>query len=182
LPNNVGGSAAIATNFLHHFELMELFGILMRNDMKSLDCTVPGLGASPEEVALRLKEAMKACGGHAALSERSGVPSRNLSNYLSGRGMRVAALVALADAAGVSVEWLACGRGPRVPNSESSLSSSGVSPAPIPDADVNYDQVSRTIEQVEKMVHILNLRLTTDQAADLVQRLYALSHVPPAPV
>lgn len=150
--------------------------------MISEDCRVLPLDSSPAAVSERLKEAMKIVGGHSQLVARSGIKYGTLSHYLGGREMRVSALVAVADAAGVCVEWLACGRGPRLTNSESSVFSAGVSPPPIPENEVDYAQVSRTIEQVEKMVQTLNLRLTTDQAADLVQRLYALGHVPPSAV
>lgn len=63
------------------------------------------------ERAERLKEALKYAGGNAAVARRIGMQIGTLNNYVAGRDMKAAALVALADGCGVSVEWLATGRG-----------------------------------------------------------------------
>lgn len=64
-----------------------------------------------ERVAARLKDAVKRAGGAGAVSSKSGVNSRTLSRFLGGQEIKQEALVALADACRVSVEWLATGRG-----------------------------------------------------------------------
>ena len=64
------------------------------------------------EVAQRLKQAVESTGGPSSVSRRSGIPLATLRTYLNGRDVRLGALVALADACGVTVEWLATGRGP----------------------------------------------------------------------
>lgn len=58
-----------------------------------------------------MRQAMKYAGGHNHLVVKAGVKSRTLNNLLNGQEMRQTVLVALADACGVSVEWLATGRG-----------------------------------------------------------------------
>jgi hypothetical protein len=63
------------------------------------------------EVAERLRHAVELAGGPSRISAQSGIPLRSLGHYLGGRDMRRAALVALADACGTSIEWLATGRG-----------------------------------------------------------------------
>jgi transcriptional regulator with XRE-family HTH domain len=67
------------------------------------------------ERAERLKQAMNFGGGGAAIARRIGMPIATLNNYLAGRDMKASALVALAEAAGVSIEWLGTGRGAMIP-------------------------------------------------------------------
>lgn len=65
------------------------------------------------DMAERLRQAVSLGGGPGKVSEKSGVPLRTLNNYMSGRSeMKATALVHLADACGVSVDWLASGRLP----------------------------------------------------------------------
>ncbi len=63
------------------------------------------------EVGARLREAVGQAGGTNQVAERAGIPIRTLSRYLTGHEMRRSALVSLAEACGVSIEWLATGRG-----------------------------------------------------------------------
>lgn len=73
--------------------------------------TDPGdirLGA---EIAARLREVI-ADGDAADVSRRSGVPYASLRAYMNGRQPKAAALVALARAVGVRIEWLMTGDGP----------------------------------------------------------------------
>jgi hypothetical protein len=73
--------------------------------------TLPGPNRIGEERAARLRQAVKLAGGNNRVSSRSGVPLRTLGNYLRGRDIPSEALVAIADACAVSLEWLATGRG-----------------------------------------------------------------------
>ncbi|KXV47099.1 peptidase [Gluconobacter albidus] len=57
----------------------------------------------------RLKTAVRQAGGNTQVSIRSHVPLNTLNRYIAGREMKVSALVALAKACDVSVEWLANG-------------------------------------------------------------------------
>ena len=67
-------------------------------------------GTTKQEVAGRLNEAVRRGGGLAEVAKRARLPTRTLSNYLSGANeMKIPALVALARACGVSIEWLATG-------------------------------------------------------------------------
>lgn len=70
------------------------------------------------ERAARLKEAVRQAGGPRAVARRSAIPEATLNNYLGGRDMKVNALVALAEATSVSIEWLATGRTPDQSNSK----------------------------------------------------------------
>ncbi len=61
------------------------------------------------ERAERLKEACRIAGGATVVARKIGMPMPTLNNYLGGRDMKASAMVRLAQAAGVSVEWLATG-------------------------------------------------------------------------
>ena len=114
--------------------------------------TVSTADLSAPELAERLRMAIKTAGGLGHVSAVSGVPVRSLSRFLSGQDVKAQALVALADACGVSLEWLAAGRGPMRP-SESRV------PLPTkPDAPnapltlfttVNMDRLARCLDAVE---------------------------------
>lgn len=82
------------------------------NDDLGADVLVLPDGATPEAVSERLGLAVRAAGGHAAVVAKSGVKSRTLSRILGGQEVKQGALVALADACDVTVEWLATGRKP----------------------------------------------------------------------
>lgn len=91
----------------------------------------------PEAVSDRLQIAVQHAGGRRAVADLAGVPLTTLSDWLNGREVRVGALVALAEACGVSLEWLATGRHPMqahsgqlTARSAGSQSPSAVSPAP----------------------------------------------------
>ena len=81
---------------------------------QNVDFTVLTVESGVEATARRLKVAFKQAGGRRRVSERTGIPERRLGSYLSGQMMKQDALVAIADACRVSVEWLATGRGQMV--------------------------------------------------------------------
>lgn len=68
------------------------------------------------ERASRLRDAVRAGGGNKAVAQRAGMPVGTLNNYVGGRDMKASALVALAVACGVRLEWLATGQGPMTPS------------------------------------------------------------------
>ena len=78
----------------------------------------------------RLKQAIDAAGWNKAVAARAGVPLSTLNAYLAGRDMPAGNLVALADACGVTVEWLATGRGPMRPGETPPAPATAPSPAP----------------------------------------------------
>lgn len=63
----------------------------------------------------RLKEALGGAGGSKVVAEKSGVPLSTIGGYTRGGEMKLSNLRQLADATGVTVEWLATGRGPMRP-------------------------------------------------------------------
>ena len=81
------------------------------SDSHVRDDTVQPLNRIATNRAERLRQAIKAAGGNNRVSERSGVPLGTLGYYLRGRDFQTETLVALAEACGVTVEWLATGQG-----------------------------------------------------------------------
>jgi len=67
------------------------------------------------EAAERLRNAIERAGGTAEVARRARLPQRSLYNFLKGREMRRSALVALSNACGVSIDWLATGTEPKLP-------------------------------------------------------------------
>ncbi|MEX1082067.1 MAG: S24 family peptidase [Halofilum sp. (in: g-proteobacteria)] len=66
----------------------------------------------PEGFAIRLKEAAQRVGGQVELARLSGVPKGTLASYAQGGSEpNVQRLAALAEAAGVNVQWLVFGDG-----------------------------------------------------------------------
>jgi hypothetical protein len=72
--------------------------------------------SASDRVAERLAVAIKRAGGQSAVMSRSGVKSTTLRRLLNGQDAKRGVLVAIADACGVSLEWLATGRGEMVPS------------------------------------------------------------------
>ena len=60
----------------------------------------------------RVRQAIRAGGGHTAMVKKTGIPGRTLSNLQAGQDPKLSQLLAIAGAAGVSLEWLASGTGP----------------------------------------------------------------------
>ena len=79
---------------------------------------------NPEAVdrTSRLKEAVRRAGGNKLVASRAGVPVSTLGAYLAGRDWRIGTAVALAEACGVGLDWLATGKGSRDENAAASQS------------------------------------------------------------
>jgi transcriptional regulator with XRE-family HTH domain len=60
----------------------------------------------------RLSDAIELVGTAAEVSRRTGIKPSTISGYLNGGEMKLGSAIALAEAAGVRLEWLATGRGP----------------------------------------------------------------------
>ncbi len=64
------------------------------------------------EISIRLEQAIKMSGGPSAVARSAGMYLGTLNRYRMGREMPVSALISLAHATGVCLEWLATGSGP----------------------------------------------------------------------
>lgn len=66
----------------------------------------------------RVSEVIDMVGGENALAERSGLSRSMIEKYKKGSEPTRSSLVSMADAAGVSVEWLAIGKGSKNPDDD----------------------------------------------------------------
>nr|WP_294915407.1 LexA family transcriptional regulator [uncultured Neokomagataea sp.] len=80
------------------------------NDMSNL--SVSAKNRQIEPAIQRLREAVKKSGTQKEVANRAGIPVSTFSEYLSGREMKLSVAARIADACGVSMEWLATGREP----------------------------------------------------------------------
>ena len=115
--------------------------------------TDPAENRSTDSVAARLRLAIGGYGGVTGASKRSGVPMRNLTRFLKGQDIKSADLVALADATGVRIEWLATGRGPMRADTQESIPPT---PAPAPErgrtfTPLNVDHLAEAIRRAERL-------------------------------
>ncbi|WP_084540105.1 helix-turn-helix domain-containing protein [Azorhizobium doebereinerae] len=72
------------------------------------------MNTDTSELAARIRECARMVGGGEELSRRTGIPRRTLENYLTGREPQASRLAAIADAAGVSLDWLIRDKGPKI--------------------------------------------------------------------
>lgn len=87
----------------------------------------------------RLKEAVRLGGGAVVVARKIGMPIPTLNNYLAGRDMKASAMVLLAEGAGVSLDWLATGKGtPQGASSEPRQLDAEVLPPDLLDAPANF--------------------------------------------
>ncbi|WP_135081778.1 S24 family peptidase [Terasakiella sp. SH-1] len=68
-----------------------------------------------DQLQTRLKEIAKECGGNRALCEKSGVSERTFANWLAGSSEpKIIGISAIAQAAGVTIDWLVNGSKPKL--------------------------------------------------------------------
>lgn len=66
------------------------------------------------EFAARLKDVVKSLGGDDSVAELLGVHPKTVEKYRRGKSeLKLSQIVAIAEVAGLSVQWLATGEGPR---------------------------------------------------------------------
>ena len=90
----------------------------------------------------RLRQAIHLGGGNKKVSEATGIGLTNIQNYLKGREMRIDTALALAEACGVTLEWLATGKDP-APQAPAAAPPSG--PQPLFQT-VNMDMLGAAID------------------------------------
>ncbi|MBX9594204.1 MAG: helix-turn-helix domain-containing protein [Roseomonas sp.] len=86
----------------------------LRRDQAKSDTAV-GVDGPKSDVGKsheRLREAVRLGGGPKAISGKAGIPTTTLQGYLTGGEMKLSNAIALAEACGVRLEWLATGAGP----------------------------------------------------------------------
>ena len=130
--------------------------------------------ASP--ITKRLRFAVEFGGGPTAVAGKSGVPYGTLRNYLLGREMKVDAMVAIAEACDVTVEWLAAGRGNIHPLKDSEPDNSPVDMQPIPIKDTDkLTSYGRQVIDIQHLAASLKIRFElTPPSKPMTWREFAL--------
>lgn len=88
----------------------------MNKIVSAHDRQVENRKKSAAERCQRLRTAIALGGGVNAVARAAGVANTTISTYSSGRDMKASIAVAIAEACGVSVEWLMTGRGEMAQN------------------------------------------------------------------
>jgi hypothetical protein len=127
------------------------------------------------EVAKRLRQALDHAGGNKAVMVKTGIPSGTLQEHLSGRAMKTETAVIVADACGISLEWLIAGRGPMVagqPEAIETPQNSAVSPPPTPFASIDVDQLAAAMQAAAAAFKARGKAPTMRQLAQVTLLLY----------
>ena len=124
------------------------------------------------DVAKRLSEVL-GNDSIASFSRRSGVPESNLRSYVK-RGIKPGLdhLVAIADAAGVNIAWLAAGRGPKKGAAPSQVQQQAIQAAPAP--ALNPELLQAAVEGVQEGLRRINRTVPADKHAQLIVAAYEL--------
>ena len=149
--------------------------------MPDAELTVRPSNRQPTERANRLREAVRAAGGNQAISQRSGVPLRNLTRYLAGEEMKTTALIALAEASNVSLDWLATGRGPMQPDTTGAPHAAPSERQAGLFGTVDLDRFSAALDGAQEVFRRLNRRPDTRRLTQVTLLLYdAVGDTPPS--
>ena len=111
---------------------------------------------------MRLREVIGA-EPNVVFARRCGIGETTLRKYLDGADPSTSRLVAIADVANVSVEWLATGRGSK---------QRAATRAPVVFDDL--DRLTRTIAAVQEGLQAIGRTLLPDKYAELVAAAYQL--------
>lgn len=141
----------------------------------------------PGSRANRLREAVKAAGGNLVVAQRAGVPLNTLGNYLRGRDMKATALISLAEACNVSLDWLATGRGSMQPRLEGDVTSH---PVPVPQKSLaitsdsvfyrlDFNRLAQATEYALSAFETRTIRPAPQRLTELILILY--DHLGDAP-
>lgn len=103
-----------------------------------------------------------------AFAKKCGFSDSLLRKYLEGSIPGADKLVLIADAGGVSVEWLATGRGPMRVGEEAAAPAS----APAARAGIDRDLLAAVYKGVAEVYRAENARISADPLADEVARIY----------
>ena len=125
------------------------------------------------ELSKRIEQVMED-EGNSSFGRRCGIGEATLRSYLSGTTPSVEKLVAIADAANVSIEWLATGRGIKQRGSSIPMIPRAVS---IPASVTNIDDINRlelSISSVEEALGSTYFSMPIQKRAKLVAAVYDL--------
>lgn len=111
------------------------------------------------EISKRIDEVIKKAGGQTAISEKTGIPLKSISNYCLGISPpKLEPLIQIAKATKVSLDWLATG--------ESSTNKHV--------ATIDKKELILAIETVEESLTATNRTIDSTKKAELILSIYDL--------
>lgn len=126
-------------------------------------------GPFKEAMSRRIRECARIVGSGDELARRSGVPRRTLETYLSGRSEpKATGLALIAEAAGVSLDWLLLGRGEPIPCGSGSPASSPTH------AMIDVALLAQVVATIEDWLAANNRTLAAPKKADVIVLAYEL--------
>lgn len=123
-----------------------------------------------KKLADRLREAMGDQSG-TAFARRCGISEGAIRKYLLGASPSTENLIAMADAANVSIEWLAAGRGPK---QRGAAQATAPSHAPAPAVQLDTRILTRAVTAVQEGLAGIKRPLPPDKHAALIMAAYEL--------
>lgn len=122
----------------------------------------------------RMEQAAKLAGNATRLAEKTGISRRAIGEYLAGKAEPSRPrLVAIAEAAGVRVAWLATGEGPMRLAEEMAPANGVSSTANTTAPAVDEELLARVGEEIVELYRQENGRISQRQLARLQARTYA---------
>ncbi|MEO8119211.1 MAG: helix-turn-helix domain-containing protein [Rhodoferax sp.] len=123
------------------------------------------------ELANRLRDAI---GDESvvAFGRRCGINESTLRKYFYGTLPNIENLVAIADAANVTIEWLAAGRGPKQRGASASAAPALPASGSNDFAETDLDRLTTAIEAVEEGLARIGSQLSADKRAKLIAAAY----------
>lgn len=106
-----------------------------------------------------------------AFGRRCGIGEATLRKYFKGTLPNIENLIAIADAANVSIEWLAAGRGPK---QRGAAQATAPSHAPAPAVQLDTRILTRAVTAVQEGLAGLKRPLPPDKHAALIMAAYEL--------
>ncbi len=111
------------------------------------------------EISKRIDEVIKKAGGQTAISEKTGIPLKSISNYCLGISPpKLEPLIQIAKATNVSLDWLATGEGSFNKNADM----------------LDKKELTLAIETVEESLVATNRVLKPAKKAELILAIYDL--------
>lgn len=121
-----------------------------------------------KQLADRLRDAI-GDSSVSAFGRRCGISEGAFRKYFLGASPSTDALIAIADAANVSIEWLAAGRGPKQRGAPAPTPAPASAPTPF-----DTQRLARAIGAVQEGLAAINRTLPPDKHAQLIEAAYEL--------
>lgn len=120
------------------------------------------------EISKRIDEVIKKAGGQTAISEKTGIPLKSISNYCLGISPpKLEPLIQIAKATNVSLDWLATGEGLPEKDSLDEI---------VKDIKVDADLMAEIVKVVNEYLDSLDRELPPEKLGKIYAYLYNYCH------